>query len=222
MATQLFTNVMQVIGSTGDNTVYTVPDTKTAIVNGVRRTEITGNTPTYIIKIEDTSSNIFYITPPVSVAAYSTGTIFDRPFVIAENEKLIVNSDAANQLDFFFAILEKDRGAPSNYTNVMTDLTTTASTTLYTVPDEKIAILNSWRITNTNALAAASSTVNVTNATGTNFIWNSGTIAGYTGVQTVVRPMVLKEKEKIKITAGTANYLHSVASLLEITPTIRG
>jgi len=61
--------------------------------------------------------------------------------------------------------------------------------------------------------------VNVTNAAGTDFVWNSGTIAGYTGVQTVTRPMVLKEKEKIKITAGTANYLHSVASLLEITPT---
>ena len=216
---QLFTNVMQVIGSTGDNTVYTVPGTKTAVVNGARRTEITGNTPTYIIKIEDTSSNLFYITPPVTVVAYSTATIFDRPFVLGENEKLVVNSDAANQFDFFFAIMEKDRGSPSTYTNVMTSLTTTDPTTLYTVPDEKIAILNSWRITNTNASLAASSTVNVTNAAGTDFVWNSGTIAGYTTVQTLTRPMVLKEKEKIKITAGTANYIHSVASLLEITPT---
>ena len=216
---QLFTNVMQVIDSTGDNTVYTVPDTKTAVVNGVRRSEITGNTPTYIIKIEDTSANLFYITPPVAVLAYSSAIIFDRPFVLGENEKLVVNSNAANQFEFFFAIMEKDRGSPSTYTNVMTSLTTTDPTTLYTVPDEKIAILNSWRITNTNALAAASSTVNVTNAAGTDFVWNSGTIAGYTGVQTVTRPMVLKEKEKIKITAGTANYLHSVASLLEITPT---
>ena len=217
--TQLFTNVMQVIGSTGNNSVYTVPYTKTAVVNGARRTEITGNTPTYIIKIEDTSSNLFYITPPVTVVAYSPATIFDRPFVMGENEKLVVNSDAAKQFDFFFAIMEKDRGSSSTYTNVMTSLTTTDPTTLYTVPDEKIAILNSWRITNTNASLTASSTVNVTNAAGTDFVWNSGTIAGYTGVQTVTRPMVLKEKEKIKITAGTANYLHSVASLLEITPT---
>ena len=70
-----------------------------------------------------------------------------------------------------------------------------------------------------NALAAAASYVYATNAADTDFVWNSGTIAGNTTVQTVSRPHVMKEKEKIKIKAGTANYLHSVASLLEITIT---
>ena len=122
---QLFTNAVQVLGSVGDNTVYTVPDTKTAIVNGVRRTELVGNTPTYIIKIEDTSSNLFYLTPPITVVAYSTATVFDRPFTLGENEKVVVNTTAANEFDFFFAILENDRGSRNLYRNVMTDLTTT-------------------------------------------------------------------------------------------------
>ena len=216
---QSYTNAVQVLSSVGDNTVYTVPDTKTAIVNGVRRTELAGNTPTYYIKIEDSSSTQFYLTPPISVTAYSTATIFDRPFTLDEKQKIIVNSSAADEFDFFFAILENERGSRNLYKNVMTSLTTTGSTTLYTVPDEKVAILNSWRITNTNASLAASSYVYVTNEAGTDFVWNSGTIGGYTTVQTVSRPHVLKEKEKIKIQAGTANYLDSIASLLEITPT---
>ena len=216
---QLFTNAVQVLGSVGDNTVYTVPDTKTAIVNGVRRTELVGNTPSYIIKLKDESANLFYLTPPITVVAYSTATVFDRPFTMGEKEKIVVNTTAANEFDFFFAILENDRGSRNLYKNVMTDLTTTDSTALYTVPDGKTAILNSWRITNTNALAAAASYVYATNAAGTDFVWNSGTIAGNTTVQTVSRPHVMREKEKIKIKAGTANYLHSVASLLEITIT---
>ena len=216
---QVFTNVTQVLGSVGDNTVYTVPDTKTVIVNGVRRTELVGNTPTYYIKLQDESSNLFYLTPPLAVVAYSSATIFDRPFTMGEKEKIVVNTTAADEFDFFFSILENDRGSRNLYRNVMTDLTTTDSTTLYTVPDGKTAILNRWGITNTNALAAAASYVYVTNAAGTDFVWNSGTIAGNTTVQTVSRPHVMREKEKIKIKAGTANYLHSVASLLEITIT---
>ena len=167
---QLFTNAVQVLGSVGDNDVYTVPDTKTAIVNGVRRTELAGNTPTYIIKLEDESANLFYLTPPITVVAYSTATVFDRPFTMGEKEKIVVNTTAANELDFFFAILENDRGSRNLYKNVMTDLTTTDSTTLYTVPDGKTAILNSWRITNTNALAAAASYVYATNAADTDFV----------------------------------------------------
>jgi len=64
-----------------------------------------------------------------------------------------------------------------------------------------------------NTIAA---TVKMYNSEGTAFILSEGTIAAGTSGEAMARPQIMDESEAIKVTAGTANRLHTHFSILEI------
>ena len=54
------------------------------------------------------------------------------------------------------------------------------------------------------------------NSEGTAFILSEGTIAAGTSGEAMARSQIMDESEAIKVTAGTANRLHTHFSILEI------
>ena len=86
----------------------------------------------------------------------------------------------------------------NSFVNKKVDLTSTAATTLYTVPSASTAVITAgsdvFSLFKTKAIGA--------NAT----------------VELLTAPLIVQESEVIKVTAATANRLHVVLSSLEIKP----
>ena len=103
------------------------------------------------------------------------------------------------------------------YKNASVDLTTTDKTNVYTCPSETTAIVKSIRVTedsgNNDTIAvelydnSAESTFKVTGTL---------TVSANASTELLTVPLVLEESDIIKATAGTANRLHVVMSLLQI------
>ena len=105
----------------------------------------------------------------------------------------------------------------NTYKNASADLTSTDKTTVYTCPSETTAIVKSIRVTedsgNNDTIAvelydnSAESTFKVTGTL---------TVSANASTELLTVPLVLEESDIIKATAGTANRLHVVMSLLQI------
>ena len=108
----------------------------------------------------------------------------------------------------------------NTYKNASVDLTTTSKTNVYTCPSETTAIVKSIRVTedsgNNDTIAvelydnSAEATVKLT-----------GTLAisASTSTELLSAPLVLEESDIVKATAGTANRIHVIMSILQITRT---
>ena len=96
------------------------------------------------------------------------------------------------------------------------DYTTTDETTVYTVPAAKKAILSELWFSNDDTGNTIAVTVKMYNSEGTAFILSEGTIAAGVSGEAMPRPQIMDESEAIKVTAGTANRLHTHFSILEI------
>ena len=107
----------------------------------------------------------------------------------------------------------------NRYTQVITILATTNATSVYTVPDNKTAIVKTLSAYNVDGSSAMTLTVQVTDtsesATAT---WDIESIAATTrkGFLTNGEVLVLDELDIIKLTASTANKFHIVIGVLEI------
>ena len=105
---------------------------------------------------------------------------------------------------------------PNNYTNAKVDLTTTNATVLYTAPAATTSLVKSILVSEDTG-NADTITVTITDAAAGVFsVFNVLAIASNTTVELLSEPIVVKENETLKVTAATANRLHVVASLLEI------
>jgi len=103
------------------------------------------------------------------------------------------------------------------YKNKKVDLTTTNLTTLYTVPSETTAIIKSILVSD-DATAGDSIDVTLVDASAAIFsLFNNKVIASDTTVELLTAPLVAEEGEVIKVRATTADRLHVVMSLLEMT-----
>jgi len=105
----------------------------------------------------------------------------------------------------------------NNYKNAKVDLTTTNATTLYTAPSATTTLIKSILVSEDSG-NADTITVTITDASTAVFsLFKVKAIGANTTVELLTQPLTVQEDEIIKVTAATANRLHVVASLLEIT-----
>ena len=102
------------------------------------------------------------------------------------------------------------------FKNAKVDLTTTNATTLYTCPSATTAIVKSILVSE-DSNNADTLTLTLTNASSAVFSIYKTKAIGATGtVELLTAPLVVQAGEILKVTAATANRLHVVASILEI------
>ena len=104
----------------------------------------------------------------------------------------------------------------NTYVNAKKDLTSTAATTLYTCPTATTAIVKSILVSEDSG-NADTITVTITDSDSAVFsLFKVKAVGANTTVELLTAPLVVQESEVLKITAATANRLHVVASLLEV------
>ncbi len=104
----------------------------------------------------------------------------------------------------------------NQYKNAKVDLTATTATTLYTCPTATTAIVKSILVSEDSG-NADTITVTLTNASAAVFsLFKTKAVSANATVELLTAPIVVEESEILKVTAATANRLHVVASLLEI------
>ena len=104
----------------------------------------------------------------------------------------------------------------NSFKNAKVDLTTTNATTLYTVPSATTTIVKSILVSEDSG-NADTITVTLTNASSAVFsLFKVKAVTANTTIELLTAPLVVTESELIKVTAATANRLHVVASLLEV------
>jgi hypothetical protein len=103
------------------------------------------------------------------------------------------------------------------YTNAKVDLTTTGITTLYTAPALTTSIVNSILVSEDSG-NADTITLTLTNSASAVFsLFKTKSISANATTELLTAPLVVQTGEVLKATAATANRLHVVASILEIT-----
>lgn len=103
----------------------------------------------------------------------------------------------------------------NTYTNAKIDLTTTNVTTLYTCPTLTSTVIKSILVSEDSG-NADTITVTVTNGSSVYSLFKVKAVGANATVELLTAPLVLQATEILKVTAATANRLHVVASLLEV------
>tara|TARA_X000001388_G_scaffold73047_1_gene64312 strand:- start:27 stop:377 length:351 start_codon:yes stop_codon:yes gene_type:complete len=106
------------------------------------------------------------------------------------------------------------------------DLTTTDATTIYTCPttddstvpptDSTVAIIKSILVSE-DSNNADTITVTVTRSTAVFSVFKDKAVGAKGTVELLTNPLILNEGDIVKATAGTANRLHVLLSVMEIT-----
>ena len=105
---------------------------------------------------------------------------------------------------------------PNSYKNAKVDLTATSATTLYTTPAATTALVKSILVSEDSG-NADTITVTITDSAAAVFsLFKVKAVASNTTVELLTAPLVVQENEILPLTAGAANRLHVVASILEI------
>ena len=106
----------------------------------------------------------------------------------------------------------------NSFVNKKVDLTTTSATTLYTVPSATTAIIKSILVSEDSG-NADTITVTITDTSDNVFsLFKTKAISANATTELLTAPLVLQQKEVLKVTAATANRLHVVLSALESKP----
>ena len=103
----------------------------------------------------------------------------------------------------------------NTYTNAKLDLTTTNVTTLYTCPVSTVTVIKSILVSEDSG-NADTITVTVTNGSSVYSLFKVKAVAANTTIELLTTPLVLQTTEILKVNAASANRLHVVASLLEV------
>ena len=103
-------------------------------------------------------------------------------------------------------------------TNAKVDLTTTNATTVYTVPtgaDFNASVISSI-IVSEDSGNADTITLTITSGSDVFSLFKVKAVAANTSIELLTRDLVLQSGEILKATAATANRLHVVASIQEL------
>ena len=106
-------------------------------------------------------------------------------------------------------------------TNAKVDLTTTNLTTLFTVPsdaDFNAAIVNSILVAEDSG-NADTITVQLVSGSDTFILFKVKAVGANTTVELLTKDLILQSGEILKVQAATANRLHVVASIQELSKT---
>jgi|TARA_R100001163_G_scaffold40835_1_gene30947 hypothetical protein len=102
------------------------------------------------------------------------------------------------------------------FKNAKVDLTTTNATTLYTCPSATTAIVKSILVSE-DSNNADTITLTLTNSSSAVFsIYKDKAVSAKQTLELLSAPLVVEESEILKVTAATADRLHVVASILEV------
>ena len=102
------------------------------------------------------------------------------------------------------------------FKNAKVDLTTTNATTLYTCPSATTAIVKSILVSE-DSNNADTITLTLTNASSAVFsIYKDKAVSAKQTLELLSAPLVVEESEILKVTAATADRIHVVASILEV------
>jgi len=104
----------------------------------------------------------------------------------------------------------------NTYINAKVDLTTTDVTTLYTAATYTTGIVKSILVSEDTG-NADTITATITNGSTVYSLFKTKAVGANATVELLTAPLVLQPAEILKVTAATANRLHVVASILEIT-----
>jgi len=105
----------------------------------------------------------------------------------------------------------------NTYVNAKKDLTATTATTLYTCATATTAIVKSILVSEDSG-NADTITVTITDSASAVFsLFKVKAVGANTTVELLTAPLVVQESEILKVTAATADRLHVVASILEVT-----
>ena len=105
----------------------------------------------------------------------------------------------------------------NTYTNAKVDLTTTSITPLYTCAALTTGIVKSILVSEDSG-NADTITVTLTNTSSAVFsLFKVKSVSANTTLELLSAPLVVQAGEILKVTAATADRLHVVASILEIT-----
>ena len=104
----------------------------------------------------------------------------------------------------------------NTYKNAKLDLTTTNVTVLYTAASLTTSIIKSILVSEDSG-NADTVTLTLTNGSTVYSLFKTKAIGANATVELLTAPIVLQPTEILKVTAATANRLHVVASILEIT-----
>jgi len=106
-------------------------------------------------------------------------------------------------------------------TNAKVDLTTTDLTTLFTVPsdaDFNAAVVNSILVSEDSG-NADTITVQLVSGSDTFSLFKVKTVGANTTIELLTKDLILQSGEVLKVQAATANRLHVVASIQELSKT---
>tara|TARA_Y100000816_G_C26072900_1_gene564518 strand:- start:882 stop:1271 length:390 start_codon:yes stop_codon:yes gene_type:complete len=106
-------------------------------------------------------------------------------------------------------------------TNAKLDLTTTDLTTLFTVPsdaDFNAAVVNSILVSEDSG-NADTITVQLVNGSDTFSLFKVKAVGANTTIELLTKDLILQSGEILKVQAATANRLHVVASIQELSKT---
>ena len=106
-------------------------------------------------------------------------------------------------------------------TNAKVDLTTTNDTVLFTVPsdaDFNAAVVNSILVSEDSG-NADTITVQLVSGSDTFVLFNVKAVGANTTVELLTKDLILQSGEVLKVQAATANRLHVVASIQELSKT---
>ncbi len=106
-------------------------------------------------------------------------------------------------------------------TNAKVDLTTTDVTVLYTAPsdaDFNASVVSSIIVSN-DSRSSDTITLTITSGSDVFSLFQVKSVAANTSVELLTRDLVLESGEILKATAATANRLHVVASIQELSKT---
>ena len=106
----------------------------------------------------------------------------------------------------------------SRLKNVKTDLTTTNATTVYTCPALTVSVIQSL-IVSEDSNNADTITVTITNGSDVFSVYKDKAVGAKGTVELFTRDLILTSSDIIKVTAGTANRLHVITSIVEIPKT---
>ena len=104
----------------------------------------------------------------------------------------------------------------NTFKNAKVDLSSTSITTLYTCPASTTAIVKSILVSEDSG-NADTITFTLTSGSDVFSLYKVKAVSANATVELLSAPLVVDASEILKVTAATANRLHVVASLLEVT-----
>ena len=106
----------------------------------------------------------------------------------------------------------------SRFKNVKLDLTTTNATTLYTCPPLMDSVIESVLVSE-DSDNADTITLTITNGSDVFSVYKDKAVGAKGTVELITNDLILVSADILKVTAGTANRLHVIASLVEVPKT---